>query len=298
MASTLMPPAEETPAAPAPAAPRHVTVVEAGKRGGYDMTFKRSFALAWTLALTDWKLRFYGSALGAVWMLVRPFAFFGVVYLVFTEVFAAGNKIENYGVYILFTMVLFGYFGEITGNSVQALVTRENLLRKMYFPPLVIPMAVGITALLNLGMTLIAVFIFVFANGIWPAWSWLELPVIVLLITVFALGVGMLLSSLYVRYRDVQPIWEVFSQLLFYATPVLYVATLVPQDYQQYYLCNPLASLFTQLRHAIVDPNARTAGRAIGGDVRLLIPLAITFLTFALGYWVFRRESPRIAENL
>ncbi len=296
MASTLMPPA--APEAEAVEAPRQVTVVEAGKRGGHDMTFKRSLALAWTLALTDWKLRFYGSFLGAAWMLVRPFAFFGVVYTVFTQVFAVDDTVNNYGVYILFSMVLFGYFGEITGNSVQALVTRENLLRKMYFPPLVIPMAVGITAALNLGMTMIAVFIFVFANGIWPEWTWLELPVIIVLITIFSLGVGMLLSSLYVRYRDVQPIWEVLSQLLFYATPVLYVATSVPDKFQQVYLINPLASCFTQVRHAIVDDRAATAGRVIGGDVRLLLPLAIVFGTFALGYFVFRRESPRIAENL
>jgi len=296
--STVLEPTATTETTPAPAGSRVITVIEAGGRGGNDIGFRRSLALAWTLALTDWKLRFYGSALGAIWTLARPFAFFGVVYFVFTDIVGLDKRVPNYGVYILFGMVLFQYFAEITGNSVQSLVARENLLRKMYFPPLVIPMAVGITAALNLGMTLVAVAIFVLANGIFPQWAWLELPLLIAMLTVFALGVGMLLSSLYVRYRDIQPIWEVFQQLLFYASPVLYVATQVPDSYQRLYLCNPIAAVLTQVRHAVVDPTAPSIATAFGADWRLLIPLAISFATFALGYVVFRRESPRIAENL
>ena len=289
---------------PAPAASREppesesLTIIEAGSRGGNDTGFRRSLILAWTLALTDWKLRFYGSVLGVVWTLARPFAFFAVIYFVFTGIVGLDDKVANYGVYILLAMVLFQYFTEIASNSVMSLVARENLLRKMYFPPLVIPMAVGITAALNLVMTLAAVFIFVLANGIFPTWNWLQLPVILVLLTIFALGVGMLLSSLYVRFRDVQPIWEVTAQMLFYASPVLYVATFVPESYQRAYLCNPLAALLTQLRKAVVDPAAPSILRAMGPDWRVLIPLGIIFGTFALGYAVFRRESPRIAENL
>ncbi|MDQ3678830.1 MAG: ABC transporter permease [Actinomycetota bacterium] len=297
MASTVIQEPTATPEA-GPGGAELVTVIQAGRRGGHDVGLRRALTLAWTLALTDWKLRFYGSALGAVWTLARPFAFFGVVYFVFTDIVGLDKSVKNYGVYILFGMVLFQFFAEITGNAVQSLVSRENLLRKMYFPPLVIPMAVGITALLNLGMTLVAVFIFVLANGIFPQWAWLELPVIIVLLTIFALGVGMLLSSLYVRYRDIQPIWEVTAQLLFYGSPVLYVATLVPESYQRVYLCNPLAALLTQVRHALVDPTAPSITRAMGADLRPLIPLGLIFGTFALGYWVFRRESPRIAENL
>lgn len=299
MSSTLLDePAETETTTLGGVTPTTVTVMEAGVRGGQDIGFRRSLALAWTLALTDWRLRFYGSALGGIWTLAKPFAFFGVVYVVFTEIVGLDENVKNYGVYILFGLVLFQYFSEITSNSVQSLVARENLLRKMYFPPLVIPMAVGLTAALNLGMTLVAVFIFVLGNGIYPQWAWLELPVLIGLLTIFALGIGMLLSSLYVRYRDVQPIWEVLTQLTFYASPLLYVATFVPEAYQRAYLANPIASLLTQIRHAVVDPTAPSTAKLIGPDVRLLIPLGIIFGTFALGYWVFRRESPRIAENL
>jgi ABC-2 type transport system permease protein len=259
---------------------------------------KRFWNLTWTLAVTDWKLKFYGSVLGYVWTLARPFLFFGVIYFVFTEIVGLDKNVPNYGVYILFAMVLFQFFGETTGNCVTALVARESMLRKMRFPRLVIPLAVVLTALFNLGMTLIAVFIFAIASGVYPMWSWLELPLIVAALTFFGLGVGLLLSSLFVRYRDVQPIWEVFSQLLFYASPVLYVATMVPESYQRAYLANPIAALLTEMRHAVVDPTARPVWEAIGGAERLLIPAGIVLGAFVLGMLVFRREAPRIAENL
>jgi ABC-2 type transport system permease protein len=258
----------------------------------------RFWNLVLTLAVTDFKLKYYGSVLGYVWTLARPFLFFGVIYFVFTEIVGLDKNVPNYGVYILFALVLFQFFGEVTGNCVGALVSRESMLRKMRFPRLVIPLAVVLTALFNLGMTLIAVFIFAIVAGVGPAWSWLELPVIILLLTFFATGIGLLLSALFVRYRDVQPIWDVTSQILFYASPILYVATMVPESYQRAYLANPISALLTEMRHAVVDPTARPVWDAIGGVERLLVPGGIVVAVFVLGLWVFRREAPRIAENL
>jgi ABC-2 type transport system permease protein len=263
---------------------------------------KRLLSLTWTLALTDWKLRFYGSALGLAWTLVRPFALFGVVYFVFTQIAGLDKNVPNYGIYILFALVLFTFFSEITSNCVQALVSRESLLRKMQFNPVVIPLSISVTALLNLGMTLIAVFLFSFANGVYPTWSWLELPIIVALIFMLGTGVGMLLSVLYVRYRDVQPIWEVVTQILFYASSVLYVSTLVQDQLSSrafhVFLCNPLSALFTQMRHAIVDPSAPSITNLFDHAWYVVFPLGAIFGTFALGVWFFLRESPRVAENL
>ena len=258
----------------------------------------RFWNLVFTLAVTDFKLKYYGSVLGYVWTLARPFLFFGVIYFVFTEIVGLDKDVPNYGVYILFALVLFQFFGEVTGNCVGALVARESMLRKMRFPRLVIPLAVVLTALFNLGMTLIAVFVFAVAADVGPAWSWLELPVIILLLTIFSTGIGLVLSALFVRYRDVQPIWDVTSQILFYASPILYVATMVPESYQRAYLANPISALLTETRHAVVDPTARPVWDAIGGVERLLVPGGIVVAVFVLGLWVFRRESPRIAENL
>ena len=259
---------------------------------------RRFWSLTWTLAVTDWKLRYYGSALGYLWTLARPFAFFGVIYIVFTEVANVGNGVRNYGVCILFSMVLFQFFGEATSAAVGSLIARENLLRKMRFPRLVIPLSTMLTSLLNLGTTLVAVIVFAIGSGVYPNWGWLELPLLIAALALLATGTGMVLAVLYVRYRDVQPIWDVAAQILFYASPILYVATMVPADYQRAYLCNPIAAILTQVRHAVVDPQAPTVAAVMGGTVWLLIPLAVTVLVFALGARTFTRAAPRIAEHL
>jgi ABC-2 type transport system permease protein len=194
--------------------------------------------------------------------------------------------------------VLFQFYAEATNGSVTAVVRRENLLRKMRFPRLAIPLSTVLTALMNLAATLVAVCVFAIASGVYPRWSWLELPLLIVVVAALATGTGLLLSVLYVRYRDVQPIWEVATQILFYASPILYVATMVPEDWQRAYLCNPIAAVLTQVRHAVVDAGAPTASAVIGGAGWLLIPLAITALVLVLGMWVFSREAPRIAENL
>jgi ABC-2 type transport system permease protein len=254
--------------------------------------------LTTTLAVSDFKLRFFGSALGYLWTLMRPLMLFGVLYLVFTEVVRFGDDVKNYPVYLLAAIVLFTFYGETSTRGVTSLVERENLLRKIRFPRLVIPLAVTLHSMFNLGLNLIVVFAFVLASGISPRVSWLELIPLVALLVVFATGTAMLLSALYVRYRDMQPIWEVVLQILFYASPVIYVTSALPDSIEREAMANPLTAILTQMRHALIDPSAPTAADAIGGGVRLLIPLAIVAATFALGTWVFMREAPRIAENL
>jgi len=259
---------------------------------------RRFWNLTYTLAATDFKLRFFGSALGYFWTLARPLLLFGVLYFVFTEVVKFGEDVKHYPVYLLTSMVLFGYFSETTAKSVTALVDRENLLRKIHFPRMVIPMSVALTALFNLGMNFIAVLIFAFASGITPTLDWLQIPVLVVMLVLLSTGVAMLLSALYVRYRDVEPIWEVALQMLFYASPILYVVTLLPDSVEKALLSSPIATVLTQMRHAFIDQDAPTAATLLGGNLRLAIPLAIVAAIFAIGLWVFTREAPRIAENL
>jgi ABC-2 type transport system permease protein len=260
--------------------------------------WRRFFALTWTLAVTEWKLRFYGSVLGYLWTLIRPFALFTVIYFVFVEIANVGEGVKNFGIYILFSLVLFGFFTEAVTGCLDALVARENLLRKVRFPRLVLPASIVLHGLFNVGMTLAAASLIAIAAGVYPTWGWLQLPVLILLIGLLASGLGMLFSVMFVRFRDIRPIWDVASQILFYGSPILYVATAVPADLLRPYLANPIATVLTQMRHAIVDPEAATAWEAIGGVERLAIPLGIIFGVFALGWWAFNREAPRVAENL
>src|SRR4051812_12288650 len=238
----------------------------------------RFWHLTWTLATTDFKLRFYGSVLGYAWTLIRPFAMFGVIWVVFAEIVKAGSGVKNYPAYILMSLVLFQYFLAVVTGSLSCLVDRQNLLRKMPFPRLVIPFSVTLTALFDLGLTLLAVFVFLIALGVYPDWAWLELIPIAAALTLFGTGLGLLLSVMFVRFRDMKPIWDVLGQMLFYASPVLYVATGVSEHFRRAYLSNPLATVLTQMRHAVVDPSAPSAAAAMGGAAWLLIPATIVLL--------------------
>jgi ABC-2 type transport system permease protein len=259
---------------------------------------RRYWALSWTLAVTEFKLRFYGSVLGYAWMLVRPFALFGVLYVVFAEIVELGAGVKHFPAYILVSMVLYQFFRAIVDGGLLCLVNREGLLRKMRFPRLVIPTAITLGALFELVLTLAAVAVFLLISGVWPRWGWLELAPLLAVLTIFATGLGLLLSVLYVRFRDISPIWDVVGQMLFYASPVLYVVSAVPAAYQHVYMLNPLAVVLTQMRHAVIDDGAPTAVAAIGGWANLLIPALLVAGTFVLGLWAFIREAPNVAENL
>jgi ABC-2 type transport system permease protein len=177
-------------------------------------------------------------------------------------------------------------------------MNRENLLRKIRFPRLVIPISVSVTSLFNLSLNLVAVLVFAVISGVEPRWGWLELPVLVAMLAVLATGVGMLLSVLFVRFRDVEPIWDVSLQVMFYGSPILYVATKYPDSVRELLMVSPIATILTQMRRAFVDPNAPSAAAVSGGWAHLLIPIGLTFGIFVLGWWFFSREAPRIAENL
>jgi len=267
---------------------------------------RRFWSLTFTLARTEFKLRFYGSLLGYVWTLVRPMLFFGVLYVFFTVVghvndgTAAGE--HHYGAQLLASIVLFQFFGEAATGAVRSVVDRENLVRKIHFPRLVIPLSVVLLALFNLGLNLIVVLVFALAEGVTPMLSWLELPLIVGALIVCTTGVAMLLSALFVHFRDIQPIWEVIQQILFYASPVIIsIETVIKRlspTMLHIYMLNPLAVIFQQFRHAMINNASPSAGQVLGSWAALGGALAIVLAIFISGFMVFNRAAARIAENL
>lgn len=262
----------------------------------------RRFAyLTRTLAVTDFKVRFYDSALGYLWTLMRPLLFFGVLYVVFSLIVKVGEGVEHYPAMLISGIVLFFFFAESTTRSVTSVVDSETLVRKIHFPRLVIPLSAVLTNALFLGLNLVAVLVFFAIDRVELRASWWQLIPLLVLLFVFTVGVSAILSVLFVPARDVKPIWEVLSQALFYFTPVLYPISLVAERSEflaHVAMCNPLAAIVQQSRHALIDPSEPSAAEAIGGDVRLLIPLGLIFATFAFGLWLFNRMAPRIAEEL
>jgi ABC-2 type transport system permease protein len=263
---------------------------------------QRFVRLTLTMAVTDFKLRFFGSVLGYLWQLMRPLMLFGVIYAVFSVFLSFDSGVKYYPVSLLLGIVLFSFFSEATSASVRSLVARENLMRKVEFPRLAVPLATVLTALFNLVLNLVPVLVFLLAAGGQPRWSWLEVPFLIALLTLFATGFAMLLSALFVRFRDVEPIWDVVLQALFYASPILYTVQTVMEKSSatvaHLMMCNPFAAVLQQTRHAFIDPSHESAANAIGSYAALLIPLAIIAAAVAIGARVFSREAPRMAENL
>jgi ABC-2 type transport system permease protein len=267
---------------------------------------RRFWSLTFTLARTEFKLRFYGSVLGYVWTLMRPLLLFGVLWVFFTKVghVNSGRKPGEkfYGAQLLGSIVLFTFFAESTQGAVRSVVDRENLVRKIHFPRLVIPISVVLLSLFNLGLNLIVVAIFAVGAGVHPMLSWLELPLIVGALIVFAAGMAMLLSALFVHFRDIQPIWDVICQILFYASPVIIsvqtVIAKVSPAVLHIYMLNPLAVIFQQFRHAMITNVTPSAGQVLGSWTSLFGALAIVVAIFVVGFIVFNRAAARIAENL
>lgn len=290
-----------TPTASAPAPATHPGRRIAGPTAFGD-DWGRFWRLSWTLALMEFKLRFFGSVLGYLWQLMRPLMLFSVIYLVFAVILKVGGDEPLFGVAMLLGVVIFQFFTDATSESVQGLVVRENLVRKVDFPRMAVPASSLIEALMNFLLNLIPVFLFLMLAGGEVYVSWLELPLILALVVVFTAGCCMLLSALYVRYRDVQPIWDVVMQALFYATPILYSLSVVIDkvglDAARALLINPLGTAVQQARHALISPAYETPGQIFATTAGLLLPIGVAVITFAVGLVVFVRAAPRVAEEL
>ncbi len=267
--------------------------------------WRRFWRLTFLIATTDFKLTYFGSVLGYVWSFVQPLLFFGVLYLMFAVVLGAQfAKVPDFPVLLLLNIVLFNFFAQSTSAAAPSVVARESLVRKMHFPRLVIPVAVVCTAGIQLLLNLCVVVAFMLVYGLDPRWSWLLLPVCVLGFAALAVGMSMILSALYVRYRDVAPMWSVFSQALFYASPVFITieAVVAHHGVVRYYLLNPIATILQQTRYWIIGGTrahpVHSAAYYMGSSVWLLIPIGLIVGVLGLGYWIFNREAPRIAEEL
>jgi ABC-2 type transport system permease protein len=175
-------------------------------------------------------------------------------------------------------------------------------VRKIEFPRLAVPLSVVVSASFSFVLNLLPVLVVLLLDGARPRWSWLELPPLFVALALFALGTGALLSALFVRYRDIEPIWDVALQVLFYASFIFFPIELVLQkNYEtlaHVMLDNPFAALLQQGRHALFGPSHLSLEQAIGGWVNVLEPLAIGVIVSVAGLVIFARRAPRMAEEL
>jgi ABC-2 type transport system permease protein len=249
------------------------------------------------LAVSDFRHKYLDAALSYVWALARPAALFGILLLFFGAMGRWTGGVLRYPAYLMLGVVFWTFFSQTTSAALGSLTRRADLLRKLPLPRLVVPLSAVLAAAFDLFVNLVIVLAVVYGSGARPGLSLLELPLLLGLTAILATGCGLLLSALYVRHRDLDQVWSVFSQALFYLTPIFYAVTLLPSPFRQLIvLGNPLAAVLSEARHSMLDPEAPSAAALAGGYALLVIPIAVALAVLAIGLWVFRRESPRAPE--
>ena len=246
---------------------------------------------------TDFKVRYQNSFLGYMWSLLKPLFLFAILYIVFTYIIPLGKGIEHYPVYLLTGIVMWNFFVESTVVGASSVVARGDLIRKIRIPRYLVVISSSLSALINLGLSLIVVFIFALFNGVTPTLSWLLVIPIIIELFVFAMGVSFLLSALYVKFRDITYIWEICLQAGFYATPIIYPLTNVPAQYHKWFFLNPMAQIIQDARYVIVTNTSITIWSTIH-SLMVIIPFVIIASIAVVGGIYFKSRSKYFAEDI
>lgn len=262
---------------------------------------RRNRILLRELVVTDFKLRYQGSALGYLWSLLKPLFLFAILYTVFGNFLKLGSDIPHFPVYLLLGIVLWSFFTEATAQGLSAIVSRGDLIRKINFPKYIIIVAGTTSALINLLLNLLVVFFFMWLNGVELTWNALLLPLIILELYIFALALAFFLSAFYVKFRDINYLWEVGIQGAFYATPILYPLSLVMQQSDvaaKILMLNPMAQMIQDARYLLITPQTVTVYEIFQNYWYAYIPLMIVSLSVVAASIYFKKSSKNFAENV
>jgi len=249
------------------------------------------------MVITDFKLRYQASLLGYLWTLLRPLAIFTILYIVFVKFLRLGAGVPYYPVYLLFGIVIWGFFVEATTQGLTSLVARADLLRKISFPRYVLVLSVGASVLISFALNMLVIVFFMALLRVPVRLDVLWLPFLFLELVALSISLAFFLSALYVRFRDLNYIWEVCMQAAFYAVPILYPLTLVPAKYARILVLNPVAQIIQDARYVLVTPQTETISQLYSTPWVRVIPVGITLILVVTSVVYFRRRSRSFAEE-
>lgn len=238
--------------------------------------------------------------LGYLWSLLKPLFMFAILYVVFDYIFNLGKGVPHYPVYLLLGMVLWTFFSEATTNGLQSIISRGDLIRKINFPKYIIVVSGTISALINLGLNLIVVAVFIVANGVEIGWQAVLIIPLIVELYILALAIAFFLSAVNVKFRDVGYLWEIFMQAAFYATPILYPVSMVIERsavLAKVILINPVAQVIQDARYVLVTPNTTTIWSYAGGW-KVVLPFVIILVILVLATYYFKRNQKHFAEQI
>jgi ABC-2 type transport system permease protein len=253
------------------------------------------------VGVIQFKAKYAGAALGYIWSLVKPLAYFGILWLVFAHLLRTSNQTDDFTLFLLIGILLFTFFADAVGVMLPSIVDGGSILRRLAFPPILVPLSASVGICITFLVNISALVVFIGLGRVAPRLDWLVVPLLLVELYAFCLGVGLLFAALYVRFRDTSQIWELGSQLLFFASAIFYPVGILPTWAQKVAFLNPFVQVMQDVRHAILGrggPNDLSAAQVYGGGVGRLIPIAIVCIIFFGALAFFRREGRHFAERV
>lgn len=265
--------------------------------------YRYSLILLRELVITEFKLRYQGSVLGYLWSLLKPLFLFAILYFVFVYFLKIGADVPHWPVAMLLGIVLWNFFSEITNNGLGSIVGRGDVIRKINFPKYVIVFASSISALINLALNFVVIVIFMIATGADPSWTAIFAPLYIFEIFAFGIGLALFLSAVFVKLRDMNYIWEIIMQALFYGSAVIYPLSMIIDRTQDTFLAqlilfNPVAQAIQDMRHVLVSPANPTLFSLSDSLLISAIPIVLVIIVLFVGGAYFKRRSPHFAEDI
>ena len=239
------------------------------------------------LADKEVKIKYKSAVLGRLWSLLNPL----LLMLVFSVVFSVIIRVEikNFPVFLLCALLPWFYLSFSLTAATTSIVDNASLIKKAYFPNEVIPFSIVLANLLNFLISLVLLFMFLFFYSIYPSLSWFYLPIVILLQSIFVLGLCLFSAALHTMYRDVKYIVELILLVWFYATPIFYPLSFVPDNIRPFFLLNPLTVFINLYREILLYRQIPEAGL-------LFLALVLSMTFFALGMAVFLGKKRSFAD--
>jgi ABC-2 type transport system permease protein len=254
------------------------------------------------MGVVDFKSRYSDAALGYVWSLVKPLGYFGVLWLVFAHLLRTENQTKQFPLFLLIGILLFLFFIDAVSQMLPSIVLGGSTLRRLSFDPILVPLSVSVAAGITFCVNVLAFVFFAAIQRAEPHVEWLLVVPLLAELYLFTISLGLLLSALYVRFRDIGQVWELVASLLFFACAIFYPVGILPAWTQKIVFLNPFVQVMQDVRHAVLGgssgPYDVSASSVYAGWGGRLIPVAIVGLLFLGAVIVFRREGRYFAERL
>ncbi|OBZ34643.1 ABC transporter permease [Methanohalophilus sp. DAL1] len=241
------------------------------------------------LVISDLKIKYQSSILGFIWSMLNPLLMMLILYAVFSNVFRFEQ--EHFALYLLIGIIAWRFLQNGTMVAMSSIVGKANLVTKVYIPREILPFSMTMSAFISSILEFLVLIPLLIIFGAKVSATILLFPILHTIFFVMVYGISLILSSLYVYFRDLNQIWDLLLQIGFYASPIIYPLSLVPEKYVEYYMLNPITRLMVMYRDILLYHTIPSIS-----DFLLVTGFALTLMIVGSG--IFNKLSRKFAEEV